>query len=87
MKKSIKAIWGWIKDNHPFSFHIKVTEPNKIRRNEMEIKLDWEQWKLLKELIKVAEMVEWKSTTGSAKLDDPRTEIDIHENITITLPD
>jgi len=52
----------------------------------MEIKLDWEQWKLLKELLRVAEMLEMKTTTGSARLDDKDTEIDIHENITITLP-
>ena len=53
----------------------------------MEIKLDWEQWKLLKELLKVAEMLEIKATTGSARLDDSCTGIDIHEDITITLPD
>ncbi len=53
----------------------------------MEIKLDWEQWKLLKEILKVAEMLEVKSTTGSAKLDDQKTQIDIHEDITITIPD
>jgi len=53
----------------------------------VKIKLDWEQWKLLKELLRVAEVIEWKSTTGSARLDDQNTQIDIHEDITITIPD
>lgn len=57
------------------------------KEGEMEIKLDWEQWKLLKELLRVAEMLEIKSTTGSARLDDQKTQIDIHETITITIPD
>ena len=52
----------------------------------MEIKLNWEQWKLLKELLRVAEMLETKSPTGSARLDDQNTGIDLHEDITITLP-
>lgn len=53
----------------------------------MKIKLTWEQWKRLKELLTVAQFLEMKSTTGSARLDDLATEIDIHEDITITLPD
>lgn len=53
----------------------------------MKIKLNWEQWKRLKELLRVAEVVEMKSTTGSARLDDQLTAIDIHEDITITLPE
>ena len=53
----------------------------------MEIKLNWEQWKLLKKLLRVAERLEIESPTGSARLDDQNTGIDLHEDITITLPD
>ena len=53
----------------------------------MKIKLDREQWKLLKDLLRVAEIIEMKTTACSARLDDKNAEIDIHEEITISIPD
>ena len=53
----------------------------------MEIRLNYEQWKRLKELLKVAEIVEMKTTTGDVTLADQQTSIQIYEDITITIPD
>lgn len=52
----------------------------------MEIKLNYEQWELLKRVLRLAEAIEAESTTGSARLDDKNIMIDLHENVTITLP-
>ena len=53
----------------------------------MEIKLDYEQWKHLKDLVKLAEHMETKTTTGSIRLADQGSEIEIYEEIKIHLPE
>lgn len=53
----------------------------------MKLVLNYGQWKWLKEIIKMAELMEMKTTTGTIRLADQSSQIEIYEDITIEIPD